>query len=198
MGRSFQYLDKGLERIETKMSERYTHVQYVVRKGPNGRRLCKWCGSEVPPRRLVYCSRDCDHNWNMMTSSSYARQCVFERDHGICATCGLDTKTCPNWRQSKWLSEWDIDWRDAKRDWLKEHGYDKWHSTSLWEADHIIAVVDGGHDLGLNNYQTLCSPCHKKKTAELAARRAIDRKQAKESMKAVKVICYLDLDRESA
>lgn len=33
-----------------------------------------------------------------------------------------------------------------------------------WQADHIIAVVNGGGGCGLDGYQTLCVPCHKKKT----------------------------------
>jgi hypothetical protein len=33
-----------------------------------------------------------------------------------------------------------------------------------WQADHIIAVVNGGGGCGLENYQTLCTACHKKKT----------------------------------
>lgn len=35
---------------------------------------------------------------------------------------------------------------------------------SYWEADHIIAVCNGGGGCGLENFQTLCSKCHKFKT----------------------------------
>lgn len=44
--------------------------------------------------------------------------------------------------------------------------------SSGWDADHIVPVVEGGADGGLDNYRTLCHPCHKRVTAELAARRA--------------------------
>jgi hypothetical protein len=41
-----------------------------------------------------------------------------------------------------------------------------------WDADHIDTVHDGGGGCGLDNYQTLCLPCHKKKNAEHAKLRA--------------------------
>jgi 5-methylcytosine-specific restriction endonuclease McrA len=48
-----------------------------------------------------------------------------------------------------------------------------------WEADHIIAVAQGGGGCGLDGFQTLCDECHKAKTADLvkeiaAAKRAAD------------------------
>lgn len=53
-------------------------------------------------------------------------------------------------------------------------GFDPW--KSLWEADHILEVVNGGIDLGLSNIQTLCIPCHKEKTAKLVRDRAAERR----------------------
>ena len=47
---------------------------------------------------------------------------------------------------------------------------------SLWQADHIVEVVMGGGLCGLENYQTLCTACHKEKTADLAKRRALIRR----------------------
>jgi 5-methylcytosine-specific restriction endonuclease McrA len=50
---------------------------------------------------------------------------------------------------------------------------------TLWEADHVQAVVEGGGLVGLEGFQTLCLRCHRAKTAELAARRAVERKASK-------------------
>jgi 5-methylcytosine-specific restriction endonuclease McrA len=41
-----------------------------------------------------------------------------------------------------------------------------------WEADHIMPVSEGGGGCDLDGYRTLCIPCHKIETAQLAARRA--------------------------
>lgn len=47
-----------------------------------------------------------------------------------------------------------------------------------WEANHIVAVVEGGGECGLDNMETLCPPCHQRETARLAARRAEARRAA--------------------
>jgi 5-methylcytosine-specific restriction enzyme A len=51
----------------------------------------------------------------------------------------------------------------------------------LWEADHIVPVVEGGGALRdidpLANLRTLCRHCHKAETAALAARRAQTRRR---------------------
>lgn len=47
-----------------------------------------------------------------------------------------------------------------------------------WQADHIVPVAEGGGACGLENLQTLCTPCHKAKTAA-QAREAAERRQAR-------------------
>lgn len=47
---------------------------------------------------------------------------------------------------------------------------------SLWEADHIVPVVEGGGACGLEGLRTLCYRCHAYETARLAARRARERR----------------------
>jgi hypothetical protein len=42
----------------------------------------------------------------------------------------------------------------------------------FWEADHIVPVIEGGGDCGIENLRTLCWRCHKSETAALAGRRA--------------------------
>ena len=40
----------------------------------------------------------------------------------------------------------------------------KIEELDYWDADHIIAVCNGGGGLGLSNYRILAKDCHKKKT----------------------------------
>lgn len=36
---------------------------------------------------------------------------------------------------------------------------------ALWQADHIVAVADGGGECDLSNFRTLCTVCHASVTA---------------------------------
>jgi hypothetical protein len=45
-------------------------------------------------------------------------------------------------------------------------------SRSLWDADHIVPVIEGGGGCGIDNYRTLCVSCHRGETSDLATRRA--------------------------
>jgi 5-methylcytosine-specific restriction endonuclease McrA len=38
--------------------------------------------------------------------------------------------------------------------------------SKYWDAHHIIPVFKGGGACDLNNFQTLCKECHKKKTRD--------------------------------
>jgi 5-methylcytosine-specific restriction protein A len=41
---------------------------------------------------------------------------------------------------------------------------------SLWDADHVVPVVEGGGECDLANIRTLCLKCHRAATAELRNR----------------------------
>jgi hypothetical protein len=45
------------------------------------------------------------------------------------------------------------------------------YGKTLWDADHILPVVEGGGNCGLDNIRTLCCICHNAQTKELAGRR---------------------------
>ena len=46
------------------------------------------------------------------------------------------------------------------------------HRWGHWEADHILAVSEGGGGCGLEDFQTLCTDCHNGKTAAMRKRKA--------------------------
>jgi 5-methylcytosine-specific restriction protein A len=129
-------------------------------KGPNGRCLCRWCNLEVPPGRLTFCSDWCVEEWKLRSNPGHLRERVFERDRGICALCGADCiaalrhiKKLRGAARARALSEWNARGR-----------------KSLWDADHILPVAEGGGECDLSNLRTLCLKCHRARTAELRAR----------------------------
>ncbi|HTB19848.1 MAG TPA: HNH endonuclease signature motif containing protein [Bryobacteraceae bacterium] len=133
-------------------------------KGANGRNLCRWCNLEVPKGRVTFCSAWCVEEWRVRSDPGYIREKVLERDRGTCAQCGVDCLHAE--RELKRL-------RGAAR--LKAFlawGLRAGSRKSLWDADHIIPVVEGGGECDLENIRTLCLKCHRTATAELRKRRA--------------------------
>lgn len=141
----------------------------------NGRRSsCRYCGGALPKGRRTFCGgarttyrytrtipRDtvvetpghgCIHEWCLRTQPAYARATVWERDHGVCAGCGVSCQYTG--------------------------GPDRHDARPAWQADHIVPVVEGGGECGLDNLRTLCTECHKAETADLARRRASVRRAA--------------------
>ncbi len=132
-------------------------------KGANGRNLCRWCNLEVPKGRLTFCSEFCVAEWKLRSDPGYLREKLFERDKGICAVCATDCRAAfihlKKLRGSASAKAW-IEWglkRNSRR--------------SLWDADHIVPVVEGGGECDLSNIRTLCLKCHRAATATLRARR---------------------------
>jgi 5-methylcytosine-specific restriction enzyme A len=129
-------------------------------KGPNGRCLCRWCNLEVPRGRLTFCSDWCVEEWKLRTDPGYLREKVLERDRGLCSVCGIDCiaqlrhiKKLRGAARSRATAEWDLRGR-----------------KTLWDADHIVPVAEGGGQCDLSNMRTLCLKCHRIHTAQLRDR----------------------------
>ena len=148
---------------------------------------CTWCGKPVGPGRQTWCGQECvaafraEHDW------TWIRGRVEERDRGVCAVCGVDTRKIKRLlnitRQETWghESKWSLTgFQVAKHlaDFYKTLGWDDLYGKDLWQADHINPRVRGG-DHKLDNLRTLCVPCHKTVTAQLAADRKAERRAAK-------------------
>jgi 5-methylcytosine-specific restriction protein A len=137
----------------------------------NGKRPCRGCGGALPPRRSRWCGDACMER-AYMALSTHARRRVFERDRGVCALCGCDTDFL---RRIGWvLRRRD----DVEAMWLVRQAWGQertpwgvWSGLPQWEADHIVPLVMGGTN-DLENYRTLCIPCHRRVTAELARARS--------------------------
>jgi len=95
---------------------------------------------------------------------------------GVCSVCGvLRAQTAIE--------------HDERRGSARERGYDyRWEKVRDWyrashplcevcgrpmdHVDHIVPLRDGGERLDPDNLQSLCKPCHDKKTAEETRKRA--------------------------
>ncbi len=136
----------------------------ALEKGANGRPLCRWCQLEVPARRFTFCSDWCVHEWKLRTDPGYLREKVLARDHGVCALCRvdaaaafLDLKRARGAHRLKLLDRW---------------GLKRLNRKTLWDADHIVPVVEGGGECDLDNIRTLCILCHRRETLALRRRLA--------------------------
>lgn len=133
----------------------------------NGRPLCRYCEKEVQPPKRTFCSQQCVHEWKLRKSSSYVRAFVFKRDKGVCAICGCNAHELRKQGHRMKLEDYKAFAKSLKMPYKR---------STWWDADHIVPVVEGGGECGLENYRTLCVPCHRKVTKELASRLAQKRK----------------------
>jgi 5-methylcytosine-specific restriction protein A len=135
-------------------------------KSENGYNLCRFCNKEVLPPKKTMCSPECVHQILLRTSNKYLRNCIFQRDKGICSLCNIDTKkiakdiiNADNELKMELIKKYQIP--KNRRIWIKKCG------GGLWDADHILPVMMGGGCSDLNNLRTLCIICHKEVTKSL-------------------------------
>ena len=134
------------------------------RRGPNGLPLCRWCDLEILlKRRRTFCSDFCVHQWRLRSDPGYLRDQVFARDKGRCAVCAADTLAI--------FAALKRARGTARQEGLRVFGMRSITSRrSLWDADHIVAIAEGGGQCDLDNLRTLCLLCHREETARLRAR----------------------------
>lgn len=135
---------------------------------------CRYCGNIVSGRRRTFCSDQCVHEYKIRSNYNYAREQVYLRDHSICAQCGLNTDLVKAEYEvkAKKLAESEgrpHRWKIVFDRMASEDGWPPHHRT-WWEADHIVAIAEGGGMGGIETYQTLCYKCHKNKTVDMRHR----------------------------
>jgi 5-methylcytosine-specific restriction protein A len=144
------------------------HRRPEIRFGEAARGTCRWCGEAIlhgegekaglENRRRRW-HPECVETYNA-SDPREARRRVRRRDRGVCAECRIDTY--------KLRRELKKKGRGMTRE-LRKLGFKP--RKSLWELDHIVPLIDGGGHAD-ENLQTLCTPCHTKKTAAEARARA--------------------------
>jgi 5-methylcytosine-specific restriction endonuclease McrA len=116
----------------------------------------------VPQGRFTFCSAYCVHEWKLRSQPAYLREQVLLRDQGVCACCGVDTIEARRHLRHA---------RGANRQALLQHwGLKGRIRKSLWDADHILPVAEGGGECDLDNIRTLCLRCHRSATTQLRER----------------------------
>lgn len=152
----------------------------AMRRGPNGRPLCRWCKAEVAGRRRTFCSAACVHEWKVRRDPSYVRTCLRRRDDGICSECGLDAVAL--YYELRLLDRLALREGKGPGVYLKALEQRKIpllrmaNENGLWDADHVVGVADGGGECSLDGFQTLCLWCHRKRSAGQTTARAARRK----------------------
>jgi hypothetical protein len=153
-----------------------------------GTRLCGWCRLPLDRRTIAWCSDECAEEFWIRLSRKQVISLVERRDQGVCAICGLDTQKLSRivsrlrarserkWlRSGRYRDPTDLDaarWERLRAE-LASRGFgfvDRWHPSAFWEADHIVPIIEGGGCCGLENYRTLCVPCHRNETRLLRKR----------------------------
>ncbi|NXY84303.1 ZRAB3 endonuclease, partial [Alcedo cyanopectus] len=123
-----------------------------------------------------FCSHACQEDFSIRSSQSYLRAKVFEVEHGVCQFCKQNAQ------------ELYLCIRDAPKSQRKELLEASWMSHlplgqlnemitnptegQFWQADHIRPVYSGGGQCSLENLQTLCTVCHRERTAKQAKERS--------------------------
>nr|XP_009500196.1 PREDICTED: DNA annealing helicase and endonuclease ZRANB3 [Phalacrocorax carbo] len=158
---------------------------YLQALDSQGNPLCLSC--QQPTARLDpgcqarawdtrFCSHACQEDFSIRSSQSYLRTKVFEIERGVCQFCNQNA-------QELYLSI-----RDAPKSQRKKLLESSWMSClplgqlneiitnpmegQFWQADHIKPVYSGGGQCSLENLQTLCTVCHRKRTAQQAKERS--------------------------
>jgi 5-methylcytosine-specific restriction endonuclease McrA len=137
----------------------------------DAKKLCRNCHGPLKRKGQHNCSPACSEAWAIKTTPALMRRAIFERDHGVCANCRVNTQTQKEeYVRLKYRDEKDAFLKMAGVSWTRSYG-------DWWDADHILPVIEGGGECGLENMRTLCIPCHKKVTRELRRRIADQAKQ---------------------
>lgn len=142
---------------------------------------CTWCGEPVGKGRRTWCSQECVDQFCALRGGSWVDAQIWKRDHGVCAICGINADETRS-LFTACRRKTPIPGAEFSRAWWKGGEFSaQWgcwpYPQRHWEADHIVPVVEGGGCCGLENYRTLCVPCHRLETAALAARLAEARRR---------------------
>uniref|UniRef100_A0A2K5DM30 Zinc finger RANBP2-type containing 3 n=1 Tax=Aotus nancymaae TaxID=37293 RepID=A0A2K5DM30_AOTNA len=129
-----------------------------------------------------FCSLKCQEEFWIRSNNSYLRAKVFETEHGVCQLCNLNAQELflrlrdapksqrKNLLDAAWTSKLPL---EQLNEMIRNPG-----EGHFWQVDHIKPVYRGGGQCSLDNLQTLCTVCHKERTARQAKERSQMRRQS--------------------
>uniref|UniRef100_A0A2K6SMC0 Zinc finger RANBP2-type containing 3 n=1 Tax=Saimiri boliviensis boliviensis TaxID=39432 RepID=A0A2K6SMC0_SAIBB len=168
-----------------------TSKGYLQAVDNEGNPLCLRCQQPTCQTKQVckanawdsrFCSLKCQEEFWIRSNNSYLRAKVFETEHGVCQLCNVNAQ------------ELFLRLRDAPKSQRKNLLDATWTSKlpleqlnemirspregHFWQVDHIKPVYRGGGQCSLDNLQTLCTVCHKERTARQVKERSQVRRQS--------------------
>lgn len=129
-----------------------------------------------------FCSLNCQEEFWIRSNNNYLRAKVFEIEHGVCQLCHLNAqelflrlRDAPKSQRKSLL---DVTWTsklplEQLNEMVRAPG-----EGHFWQVDHIRPVFGGGGQCSLDNLQTLCTVCHRERTARQAKERSQVRRQS--------------------
>ncbi|XP_026803599.3 DNA annealing helicase and endonuclease ZRANB3 [Pangasianodon hypophthalmus] len=123
-----------------------------------------------------FCSASCMEELQLRSSRGYARSRVLETEQGVCQSCGLNARQlylrvrdAPHTHRKEildntWLAQLPL----IQLNEMIRHPVE----GQFWQVDHIKPVYSGGGQCLLDNLQTLCTVCHRMRTAQQAKERS--------------------------
>nr|KAF6354160.1 zinc finger RANBP2-type containing 3 [Pipistrellus kuhlii] len=129
-----------------------------------------------------FCSLNCQEEFWIRSNNSYLRAKVFEIEHGVCQQCHLNAqelflrlRDAPKSQRKSLLG---VTWTaklplEQLNEMVRAPG-----EGHFWQVDHIRPVFGGGGQCSLDNLQTLCTVCHRERTARQAKERSQVRRQS--------------------
>ncbi|KAF4097552.1 DNA annealing helicase and endonuclease ZRANB3 isoform X1 [Onychostoma macrolepis] len=134
-----------------------------------------------------FCSPACMEDFQLRSNQGYMRARVLETEQGVCQHCGLNAHQlyvqvrdapCTHRKEildNTWLAQLPLkQLNEMIQSPVEGH---------FWQVDHINPVYRGGGQCSLENLQTLCTVCHRMRTAQQAK----DRSQMKRDQAASKL-----------
>lgn len=147
-----------------------------------GGKCCAYCGgdlsaaSRLPGVSSTYCSRECADQGRLKRGwGNQLRAQVFALEGGVCRLCGIDghalfTRLLGLEPAERLNALCNAKWKLPKSAKALDRLLQNPKEGDFWQADHILAVSEGGGSCGLENLRTLCVPCHATETEKLQGR----------------------------